>query len=193
MKNQKPAYDEMENEQLLAAFSANRHAVLEELYKRYSTKTYGLCIKYLGDREKAKDAVSDIFMRLRLDLEKHEIKQFNAWFYMYARNHCLGELRKARTVARHKEIYKIEKTDAFAPHQFDEEDLNRLESGLDHLKSDQRECIQLFYYQKQSYTEIAGVLSISEKKVKSHLQNGKRNLRLFFDSFKQHSNQKENG
>ena len=193
MKNPKPAYDKMENEQLLAAFSTNRNAVLEELYKRYSTKTYGLCIKYLADREKAKDAVSDIFLRLRSDLERHDIKQFNAWFYMYSKNHCLGALRKEKTVAKHKENYEIEKAVAFAPHQFADEDLNRLESGLDHLKSDQRECIQLFYYQKQSYTEIAGVLSISEKKVKSHLQNGKRNLRLFLESFKQHSNQKKNG
>src|SRR5690606_20273573 len=109
MKNPKPVYDKMENEQLLAAFSENRHAVLEELYKRYSTKTYGLCIKYLGEREKAKDAVSDIFMRLRLDLAKHEIKQFNGWFYMYARNHCLGELRKEKAAAKHSEIYETEK------------------------------------------------------------------------------------
>ncbi|NEN21950.1 sigma-70 family RNA polymerase sigma factor [Cryomorpha ignava] len=193
MKNHNPAYDKMENEQLLGAFSTNRNAVLEELYKRYSTKTYGLCIKYLGDREKAKDAVSDIFMRLRRDLEKHEIKQFNAWFYMYAKNHCLGELRKAKTAAKHQEIYQKEKTDVFAPHQFADEDLNRLESGLDTLKNNQRECLRLFYYQKQSYTEIAGVLSISEKKVKSHLQNGKRNLRLFLESFNQNTDQKRNG
>ncbi len=189
----KNTFDKMEDAQLLAAFSAYPNVVLAELYKRYHVRTFGLCINYLNDREKAKDAVSEIFMNLREDLNKHEVKSFKSWFYVYSKNHCLGYLRKAKTVKKHEQIWQDENDYALAPHHISEEDLNRLRNGLENLKKDQRECIRLFFYQKQSYTEIAGVLSISEKKVKSHLQNGKRNLRLFLEGFKQTANQKKNG
>ena len=177
----------------MAAFSTYPNAVLAELYKRYHVRAFGLCINYLNDREKAKDAVSEVFINLRDDLKKYEVKSFKSWFYVYTKNYCLGYLRKAKTAKKHEQIWQDENDDAFAPHQTSEEDLNRLRNGLEHLRSDQRECIRLFYYQKQSYTEIAGVLSISEKKVKSHLQNGKRNLRLFLEGLKKTGNQKKNG
>jgi len=49
------------------------------------------------------------------------------------------------------------------------------------LKDEQRECIRLFYFENRCYNEIATCLSIDEKKVKSHLQNAKRNLKLCLD------------
>ena len=53
-------------------------------------------------------------------------------------------------------------------------------SGIDmaKLKSEQKQCIELFYYQKLCYQEIAEQLKMEENKVKSFLQNGKRNLKI---------------
>jgi RNA polymerase sigma-70 factor (ECF subfamily) len=46
------------------------------------------------------------------------------------------------------------------------------------LKDEQSECIRLFYFENRCYNEIAVYLKLDEKKVKSHLQNAKRNLKL---------------
>jgi RNA polymerase sigma-70 factor (ECF subfamily) len=49
---------------------------------------------------------------------------------------------------------------------------------VERLKNEQKECIKQFYFDNRCYNEIATNLGIDEKKVKSYLQNGKRNLKL---------------
>jgi RNA polymerase sigma-70 factor (ECF subfamily) len=53
-----------------------------------------------------------------------------------------------------------------------------LHECIEKLKDEQKECIKQFYYDNRCYNEIAVNLDLDEKKVKSHLQNGKRNLKL---------------
>lgn len=65
--------------------------------------------------------------------------------------------------------------------------ITALESALDDLLEEQQRMIKLFYLEKKSYQEISDELKLPLKKVKSALQNGKRNLKLKLenhDSFK---------
>ena len=54
--------------------------------------------------------------------------------------------------------------------------------AIKQLNPEQRECINLFYLQKKSYAEIAEITSFTLLQVKSHIQNGKRNLRLMIEN-----------
>jgi len=66
-------------------------------------------------------------------------------------------------------------------HPIDREDSSiedDLKECISKLKHEQKDCIELFYFQKLCYQEIARKLSLDEKKVKSFLQNGKRNLKI---------------
>ena len=66
-------------------------------------------------------------------------------------------------------------------HPIDEDELileKALEDCIERLKDEQKECIKQFYYENRCYNEIAVNLDLEEKKVKSHLQNAKRNLKL---------------
>lgn len=58
--------------------------------------------------------------------------------------------------------------------------LEHLEKGIHTLNDEQKECIQLFYIQQYSYLQIVEKTGYEIKKVKSYLQNGKRNLLLYF-------------
>ena len=53
-----------------------------------------------------------------------------------------------------------------------------LEDCIERLKEEQKKCIRQFYYENKCYNEISENMDLDEKKVKSHLQNGKRNLKL---------------
>ena len=64
-------------------------AVLAKLYEPYMGLIYGLCMKYLKDREESRDAVMQIFEKLVEALKKHEVANFRSWLYVLARNHCL--------------------------------------------------------------------------------------------------------
>ena len=56
--------------------------------------------------------------------------------------------------------------------------LTKLEEIIPNLKQNQRVCIELFYLQNKSYTEIAEQTGLEMKEVKSSIQNGKRNLEI---------------
>lgn len=176
------------DEELLAEFkSGGDLEVLGELYPRYLHLVYGVCLKYLKEREEAKDAVMQIFEKLIIEIPRHNIENFRSWLHVVTKNHCLMQLRSGRSEkeklaewSNDPEFFMETVTDL---HPLDEDkDLNRfdgaLEDCIERLKEDQRKCIRLFYFENRCYNEIAVNLGINEKKVKSHLQNGKRNLKI---------------
>ena len=154
---------------------------LGELFSRYSALVYGVCLKYLKDRDDAKDAVMQIFEKLGPGLKKHPIDHFRAWLYATSRNHCLMRLRAAKGIFV-REIDESLMENELILHQEDvnqkEEDLTKLEKCIQALKDEQKLCVELFYLKELCYNHIVEKTGIELKGVKSHIQNGKRNLKL---------------
>ncbi len=59
-----------------------------------------------------------------------------------------------------------------------ESDLSKLKECIERLKAEQKTCVRLFYLEKKTYVEIVEATNFDLKKVKSYIQNGKRNLKL---------------
>ena len=59
--------------------------------------------------------------------------------------------------------------------------LNLMNESLEELNKEQKDCVTLFYLEKRSYHEIADSTGLSMMQVKSHIQNGKRNLRIILE------------
>jgi RNA polymerase sigma-70 factor (ECF subfamily) len=177
------------DEDLLRQFQKNGSLdTLGELYSRYMHLVYGVSLKYLGDREDARDAVMQIFEKLITDLPGKEVRIFRSWLYVLTKNHCLMQIRSQKSADGRMEGYKMgQEFMESAPemHPIDREDDSQeeaLKKCIEQLKQEQRQCIELFYYGKLCYQEIAEQLDLKEKKVKSHLQNGKRNLKICLES-----------
>jgi RNA polymerase sigma-70 factor, ECF subfamily len=164
--------------------------ILGVLYKRYMLLVYGVCLKYLKNRDDSQDAVMQIFETLIRDVPRFEIRNFKSWLYGVARNHCLMKLRNdIRERGKQLEIAGelfMESTEVLHPleEEDDEHIRERLKTCLEQLKEEQRRCIELFYYQQHCYREIAVELMYDELKVKSFIQNGKRNLKICLESNK---------
>jgi len=162
--------------------------LLGELYSRYMHLVYGVSLKYLEDREDAMDAVMQIFEKIITEVPRHQIRVFKSWLYVLTKNHCLMELRSRKQERKSVPGLKIEQE--FMEYEVDLHPLDRgdrsvekeLMECMEQLRKEQRECIQMFYYQDLCYREIAEKLKIDEKKVKSHLQNGKRNLKICLEN-----------
>ena len=159
--------------------------ILGELYKRYMHLVFGLCLKYLQNREDASDAVMQVFEKLIIEVPKHDIQNFKSWLYVLAKNHCLMQIRsdKSRDKKMDRWIKDQEDYMEFYPdlHPIDEagkDGYPGLKECIEKLKQEQKTCVELFYYQNKSYREIAKTLEMEEKKVKSYLQNAKRNLKI---------------
>src|SRR5664279_5453031 len=174
------------DEELLKVFiSSGDLEVLGELYSDYMHLVYGVCLKYLKNRDDSKDAVMQIFEKLIVEIPKQQIVNFKNWLYVVTKNYCLMQLRNEKTIAgKSKEwmtesIIFMENTPALHPIDTDEPNIDKeLEKCIEKLKGEQKECILMFYYENRCYNEIALNLNLDEKKVKSHLQNAKRNLKI---------------
>lgn len=157
-----------------------------ELYQRYSHLVYGLCLGYFEDREASRDAVLNIFEKLFEQLKKHQPDNFKIWLTFVARNYCISEIRKQKTRSERQEGYirdaelHTEEQAPMTEHPVatKEAGLQQLEEAVQQLGDEQRICIELFFLKEKSYKEICEMTGYSEKQVKSHLQNGKRNLKI---------------
>ncbi|MBA4053099.1 MAG: RNA polymerase subunit sigma-24 [Marivirga sp.] len=156
-------------------------AILGELYKRYMTLVYGVCLKYLKDREESRDAVMQVFEKLVTTLKEHEVEHFKSWLYVTSRNHCLMQLR-ARKGKNFEEISEFFMESDALMHLDDEPEmesnLSKLEHCIQKLAAEQKHCVTLFYLQQKCYKEIVQLTGFDDNKVKSYIQNGKRNLKI---------------
>mgnify|MGYP000980886757 CR=1 FL=1 len=151
-----------------------------QLYSRYITLVYGVCLKYLKNEEKAQDAVMDIFEFLLERISLYRIDVFRTWLYSVVKNHCLSLL-----IEKKREI-KLEFQESFMESDIilslltedrNEEREDALNRCLEKLPDPQRISIELFFYQEHSYVDIVDNTGYSLKSVKSYIQNGKRNLK----------------
>lgn len=154
-------------------------AVLGKLFQRYMSLLYGVCLKYLGDDELAKDAVMGIFEELVAKVKQHEIKQFRGWLYVLARNYCLMQLRNDKKMDVINLDDVMENTQFLHPDEkYNEDHMTILERCMEKLPLKQKQSVELFYLQEKCYKDIVDETGFSMNDVKSYIQNGKRNLKI---------------
>ena len=178
----RPSSEPSDEELLLRYRSGGDLSYLGQLYDRYLELVYGVCLKYLGEEASAQDSVMAIFEELVEKVLKHDIKNFRSWLYVLAKNHCLMALRKKnRDLTVTLEPGRMQSVD-LRHHSMeepeDEETMERLRHCLKGLPEQQKHCIELFYYEGRSYKEIAVLKNEELGKVRSHIQNGRRNLKI---------------
>ena len=168
------------------------------LFEAHVKTVYGVCLFYFRDRAAAQDAVMMIFEKLHSELRKTEIKNFKGWLSFVVRNHCISELRKQKKSPLRLESYlgfELEEgreEEDMALDEMETEDWTPLlHSALHQLNEPQRRCLQWFYLEHKSYKDIADMSSYELNEIKSHIQNGKRNLkRLLNQSRNNHTHGK---
>ena len=174
-------YQFLDDAALLNRYRSTKEvACIGELFRRYKHLVLGVCLKYLKNAHDAEDAVMEIFEKLHLDLHKADIGHFKSWLYTVARNHCLMRLRKAGLKVEFPEDLPQSHDDTegvLDDKKIKEALYEKMEIGLDMLKPEQRMCLDLFFRQHKSYKDIMRETGLSLNEIKTHLQNGKLNLK----------------
>lgn len=173
---------------LIAAYrNRGDRKALGILFERYAHLVYGVCMKYLRNGDDSKDATLNIFEKVMKDLNRFEVQKFSYWIHSVARNYCLMQLRSRKDMIR---------VDAMEGSGWDgidgariqdegyekntrESELSLLEDAIGQLSEDQRICIEMFYLKKFCYQDVAEIGGYTLNEVKSHIQNGKRNLKIY--------------
>ncbi len=176
-------YSSLSDEDLILLYKKEKsNLIMDNIYKRYGHLLLAVAIKYVRNREEAKDIVMNLFEKLGDKIAKHDIQNFKSWLHSTLKNECLMHLRKMKKINSTTTIENLEnivsESDSEEFYQTKEKVFNQLESSLAELKNEQRKSVELFYLENKSYVEIAEILNISLNNVKSAIQNGKRMLKL---------------
>ncbi|WP_441577679.1 RNA polymerase sigma factor [Chitinophaga sp. RAB17] len=156
---------------------------LAALYQRYMNLVYGVCLKYF-DEDASKDAVMQIFEELIGKLKQHEVQNFKSWLHVLARNHCLMKLRAMKNKESRQvsiDDHPVMENEEIGHHENGitlEDNLRSMEKCLETLPEEQKRSVDLFYLQEKSYRQVSDMTGYEMNKVKSYIQNGKRNLKI---------------
>jgi RNA polymerase sigma-70 factor (ECF subfamily) len=127
----------------------------------------------------------DIYEELNNKLKQHEVDNFKGWLHVLARNYCLMQLRSPRnmktTEFKADFMQSAENTHLNGEVLEKESNFIKLEQCLDTLTAEQKHSVQLFYLENKCYNEIAEITGYEWNKVRSYIQNGRRNLKLCMD------------
>lgn len=154
---------------------------LATLFERYMDLLYGVCLKYLKDEELSKDAVMQVFEGLGEKVKKHEISNFKSWLHTVAKNHCLMQLRTPRNLKTTEfdgERMQFEEDSHLDEVIAKEQQLSQMERCLETLSEEQKLTVTKFYLENKSYHDIAAETGIEWNKIRSFIQNGRRNLKI---------------
>jgi len=176
------------DEELIEKYKGDKNNLyLGELFERYIRFVFLISMKYLKDEDLSKDMAMQVFEKLSNDLLRFEIKNFKSWLHTVARNNCFMHLRAYKQVVilplegKNDPLKNMETGYELHPNDIDNHEvkLEQLEKAIKALDEDQKQCIELFYIQEKSYKEVTEITGFSMNQVKSHIQNGKRNLKNY--------------
>lgn len=160
--------------------------VIAVLYERYMHLVFGVCMKYLKNRDEAEDATMQVFEKLISTLQQYEVNEFRFWIHTVAKNHCLYILRKQQSQFKNQKemnkdfpvIMESEEHHTLLNGNWKNKKLDEMGLAINQLKDEQKLCVELFYLEEKSYKEIADQTGFTMLDVKSYIQNGKRNLKI---------------
>lgn len=160
------------------------------LFERYVHLIFGICLKYMKNRHDAEDVMFEIYEKLQKTIPQKDVGKFRNWLSVLVKNYCVSKLRSLQTESKRIQSYKD-----YVSHlnlQFDDNDHSAREiipeeeirSGMMQLPDLQKMCIEYFYFKNRSYLEIAEILNEEVGKIRSYIQNGRRNLKIILSKKK---------
>lgn len=138
-----------------------------DLYRAYGPAVYRRCLRLLHDREAARDATQEVFVKLVRDIAKHDDPDVVLpWIFRVATNHCLDVIRDRE---RHGEAELGERELGAAAPEARPEDRHLAKTLLSHFDGGTRAVAVSVLVDGMGREEAAGTLGISRKTVERRL------------------------
>jgi len=168
---------------LLARLQRRDPQALAELYDRYGRMVFGLILRIVQDRGAAEDLVQETFLRVwnRAGGFDSEQGAVGPWLLAVARNRAIDFLRyRGRRPEASFELNETENPALFADAQSDPlrfDTVRQVKTALGKLNQQQREAIELAYFEGLSQTEIAARMKQPLGTVKSWMRRALQQMR----------------
>jgi len=155
-------------------------AAFAALVVRYQQPIYNAAYRVLGNAEDAADIAQAVFLKVAEKLEEYDPRfKFFSWLYRIAINESLNLLRRNGREEPLDEEMDIPGADSANPEwQLGEAQVSRrVQGALMRMRAEDRVMIALRHFSECSYREIAAILELDERTVKSRLYEARSRLR----------------
>lgn len=173
--------NEQSDDQLIERTLLGERSAFGQLVQRYQTAVYSVAYNVLRNGADAEDAAQSAFLKAYENLDRYNPEfKFFSWLYRIAVNESINLRRKKKplTGVEYTEAVETQGTDELLAEQEMED---RIGEALMELNPHDRAIIILRHYQDFSYPDIAYIMDITEKKVKSRLFTARQRLRQIFE------------
>jgi RNA polymerase sigma-70 factor (ECF subfamily) len=163
---------------LIARMARGDEAALSALYDRYAPAAFALALRVTGDRSEGEDVVQAVFLRLwqvagRFDAERGTV---SSWLLTSIRHESIDRIRRRQAHDRAIRRSAPEASTGSEPAR-DTDTTKRLRAAVQSLPTDQREAVELAYFEGWSQSEIAERLGQPLGTIKTRLRLGMMKLR----------------
>jgi RNA polymerase sigma factor (sigma-70 family) len=162
-------------------------AALEEVYGRTCAKLYGVCLRILGDRSEAEDALQEVYVSLWRGAGSFDPARASpvSWLAALARNRAIDRFRSSgrRRAAEPMETALDQpdgSVDALSTLERSEE-RTRLLGCVEELEERQAQAIRAAFFEGCSYSELADQGGVPLGTMKSWVRRGLQRLRACLD------------
>lgn len=165
--------------QLIIRIAKGDQKALSTLYDRYARLIYSFVWKMLNSVEESEEIVLDVFSQVWQTAKTYNTKRgrVDSWLFMMARSRTLDRLRSKQRKTKNLSIsHETDRLKLASNHTLPEEDLlikerrDRIVAALAEIPSEQRDAIELAYFQGLTQKEIADKTGVSLGTVKTRIR-----------------------
>jgi RNA polymerase sigma-70 factor (ECF subfamily) len=172
---------------LMARLAAGDDSALAEAFDLLGPVVYGAALRVLGQRSAAQDVVQDVFVELwrRPDRYDPELGSLRSFLFMKARHRAMdvgrSELRRNARHERHHRLTPAQRQPSPCEQVTDADAAREVRAAIRLLPVDQRQVVELAYYEDMTCREVAVAAGIPECTAKSRLRLALAKLAMMLD------------
>ena len=175
--DQTPAAADDGDRALVRRYLEGQRDAAAGLVDRYQKRLFNVALRMLDNAQDAEDVTQTVFLNAFVKLRTYDPKyRFFSWIYRMTVNESLNLLKRRKWTVALEDDAAIPAPGASADRETEAED--RVGRALMQLTPDDRAVVVLKHFVSFSYQEIADVLTIPVKTVKSRLFTARERLRL---------------
>ena len=179
--------DKDADESLVERYREGDRAAFAALVRKYQRPIYNAAFRVLGREEDASDVTQAVFLKVAERLDQYDARfKFFSWIYRIAVNESLNLLRQNGHQEWLDDEVDIPGPDTANPESqaTDAERSRHIQRALMDLSVNDRTVLMLRHFSDCSYEEIAEILELDAKTVKSRLFEARHRLRETLKDFR---------
>ncbi len=165
---------------LIKAIAGGDAKALERLFTRNQTRVFRYLVRVVRNEAMAEELLNEVFLGVWQGAGRYEGRsEPTTWLLSIAHNKAVSSLRKKREVSGYDEdaAGQIEDEDDTPEVTLQKVDkAGQIRQAMKGLSAEHREVLDLVYYQEQSVSEVAEILSIPEATVKTRMFYARKKL-----------------